>query len=374
METLKILVFNWRCWLNPKMGGAEVFAYEVTKRWVEAGHEVTLFTSKFPGCRGEEVVGGIRIVRAGGRLSVYWKAKEYFKNCFQHDFDMVVEGINTIPFFTPVYIRQPKVSLIFQLTGEVFHRVLPKPIATVAQHLEPLVYKKFYRKTVVLVLSESVKEELMRIGFFPENIFVAEPGVDSEYYTLGVKTKNPSILYLNRVVPYKNVDHLIEAFQIVKSKVPNAKLYIVGCRGTTYESDLQMLTKELGLVKAIEFHGFLSGETKRRFLQSAWVHVLPSTKEGWGISVLEAASCGTPTVAYDVVGLRDSIENDVTGLLVPFGDVDVLATAIIEIVTDERLRVQMSENAREWALQFPWDRTAKTALSALEYAMNHNIR
>lgn len=314
---------------------------------------------------------GVKVVRAGGKYSVYWKAKIYYEKYLKNDFDIVVEGINTIPFFTSTYIKKPLVGLIFQLTRDVFYKVFPKPIATLAWHAEPLVYERFYQRTVAVVLSNSVKDELIRIGFIPERVFVAEPGVDYEYYSPGVKTKYPSILYLNRVVPYKNVDHVIKAFKIVKRKIPSAKLYIVGCRGTIYESDLRRLVGRLDLLNSIEFHNFVEGEVKRRFLQTAWVHVLPSTKEGWGISVLEAASCGTPTVAYDVVGLRDSVRHGITGLLVPFNDVYALAAAITEIINDEGLRSRMSQKAREWAMQFSWERTAKTALSALEYAMNH---
>ena len=374
MESLKILWFNWRDTKNPDAGGAEVLTREIAERWVTAGHEVTLFTSEFPNCRKEEVMDGVRIVRAGGRFSVYWRAKEYYEKCSKHNFDVVVEGINTIPFFTPVYVSRPKVSLIFQLTGEVFYRILPKPIAAPARFIEPFVYKILYKKTIALVLSGSIKKELIEIGFNPERVFVAEPGVDYGYYLPGVKTEYPSILYLNRVVPYKNVDHVIRAFKMVRERVPNARLYIVGCRGTVYESGLRRLAAELGVLDSIEFHNFLVGEPKRKFLQMGWVHILPSTKEGWGISVLEAASCGTPTVAYNVAGLRDSVKNKVTGILVPFNDVGALAEATTEILADEQLRSQMSRNARKWALDFSWERTARGALSALEYAVTHDIQ
>jgi glycosyltransferase involved in cell wall biosynthesis len=354
------------------MGGAEVFTYENAKRWVKTGHEVTLFASEFPNCKKEEVVDGVRIVRAGGKYSVYWKAERCYKKRFsKENYDVVVEGINTIPFLTPIYVSEPKLSLIFQLTGEVFSKVFPKLIATPARCMEPRVYKMLYRKMGALVLSRSVKDELVKIGFMPRDVYVAEPGVDYEYYRLGVKTEYPSVLYLNRVVPYKNVDHVIKAFKMVKRKVPSAKLYIVGCRATKYEFDLKRLANRLNLVDSIEFDNFVRGELKKRFLQMAWVHVLPSTKEGWGISVVEAAACGTPTAAYDVIGLRDSVKNMETGLLVPFNNVNALTDAITEILVDEELRGRMSRRAREWAMRFSWERTAKKALSAIEYAMGY---
>jgi len=353
------------------MGGAEVFTYENAKRWVRDGHEVTLFASEFPNCKREEVVDGVRIVRAGGKYSVYWTAEKYYKKRFsKENYDILVEGINTIPFFTPIYVSEPKLSLIFQLTGKVFSKVFPKVIAAPARFMEPYMYKVLYRKIGALVLSRSVKEELVRVGYAPSHVYVAEPGVDYTYYRPGVKTDYPSVLYLNRVVPYKNVDHVINAFKKVKRGVPNAKLYIVGCRGAKYEFDLKRLASRLNLIDSIEFYNFVHGELKKRLLQMAWIHVLPSTKEGWGISVVEAAACGTPTVAYDVIGLRDSVKNMKTGLLVPLNNVSALADAITEILVDERLRGRMSLRAREWVSHFSWERTAKKALNAVEYAMD----
>jgi glycosyltransferase involved in cell wall biosynthesis len=237
--------------------------------------------------------------------------------------------------------------------------------------MEPHVYKMLYRKMAALVLSSSVKDELVKIGFMPTGVHVAEPGVDYRYYRPGVKTEYPSILYLNRMAPYKNVDHAIRAFEMVKQRVPSAKLYIVGCRGTKYESDLKRLACRLKLVDSVEFGDFVQGGLKRRFLQMAWVHVLPSTKEGWGISVLEAAACGTPTAAYDVIGLRDSVKNMETGLLVPFNNVNALTDAITEILITEELRSKMSRGAIKWAKHFSWKQTASKALSAIEYAMDH---
>jgi glycosyltransferase involved in cell wall biosynthesis len=354
------------------MGGAEVFTHEVAKRWVEAGHEVTLFTSEFPNCERQEVLDGIGVIRSGGKYSVYWKAERCYKNRFsKENYDVVVEGINTIPFFAPIYVSEPKLSLIFQLTGEVFSKVFPKPIAASARYIEPQVYKILYRKMAALVLSSSVKDELVKIGFMPGGVHVAEPGVDFEYYRPGVKTEYPSVLYFNRVAPYKNVDHLIKAFKIVKRRVPRAKLYIVGCRGTKYELDLRRFATRLNLVDSIEFDDFVQGGIKKRFLQMAWVHVLPSTKEGWGISVVEAAASGTPTAAYDVIGLRDSVKNMETGLLVPFNDVSALADAMTKILIDEGLRSRMSRRARGWAERFSWERTANRALSAVDHAIGY---
>ncbi|MEM3907266.1 MAG: glycosyltransferase family 4 protein, partial [Nitrososphaerota archaeon] len=262
--------------------------------------------------------------------------------------------------------EKPKIALIFQLTGQVFYKVIPVPLAYVARNIEPFIYKILYRDVPSIVLSQSVKEELVNIGLSEDKINVAEPGVDLELYTPGEKTEYPSVLYLNRVVPYKNVDHLVKAFRIVTNFIPNAKLFIVGCRGTKYEKYLKELVQELNLQNSVEFYSFVIGEEKRIFLQKAWVHVLPSTKEGWGISVTEAAACGTPTVAYDVTGLKDSVKSGVNGFLVPYKNINALAKSIIELLSNEELRKRMSEKAREEALKFTWDRTVAIISDLIE--------
>jgi glycosyltransferase involved in cell wall biosynthesis len=369
METLKILIFNWRDIKNPEAGGAETYIHNVARGLAKKGNEVTLFTAKFKKAKSEEEIDGIKIVRQGNKSTVYLKARTFF-NEVKSKTDLVIDSINTIPFFIPLYVNEkPKVALIFQLTGRVFYKVMPKPIACIAENIEPLVYKTLYRKVQSIVLSQSVKDELLNIGLPENSISVAEPGIDLDFYTPGEKTEYPSVLYLNRIVPYKNVDDLIKAFRIVVNIVPNSKLLIVGCRGTRYENYLKKLVHELNLSNSVKFYPFATGEKKRDFLQKAWVHVLPSTKEGWGISVTEAAACGTPTVAYNVTGLRDSVKHNVTGFLVPYKDINALAKNIVNILSDEELRREMSARAREEALKFTWDRTVTLINNTIEKAL-----
>jgi len=172
------------------------------------------------------------------------------------------------------------------------------------------------------------------------------------------------------MIPYKNPDHLIIAFKLVRQKVPDAKLWLVGFRDSRYESKPMSMVRNEVLADCTSFLPFVNGEEKARILSRAWVHVLPSVKEGWGISVLEAASCGTPTVAYKVCGLVDSVKDGETGLLVPFGEISELSNAISSLLTNEELRAKMSKAARQWALHFSWERTAEKVLEAIKRATN----
>ncbi len=350
---------------NPNAGGAELVVHENAKRWAQAGHEVTLFCRAFPGCKKKENVERIEIVRMGNGVSVYWQAFCHYRKYFRGKYDVVIDAINTIPFFIPFYVKEPKIALIFQITGKIYFRELPKLLAIFPYLLEPILFK-IYRKMPVLVLSESIRQELVSIGFSSTSITVIPPGIEHDSFEAGGKTTFPSVLYFNRLVKYKNVDDIINAVHVVKREIPEIKLFIAGCRGGKYEAHLKRLVRKLDLEKEVEFYPFLSGEAKEKLLQNAWVHVLPSLKEGWGISVLEAGACGTPTVGYVVDGLRDAVKDGETGLLVPYGDIERLAEAIKKVLQDVNLRKRLSQNSMAYAGTFRWDKSARRAEEVME--------
>lgn len=364
---MKILIFNWRDIKNPKAGGAEVVIHENAKRWVRAGHEVTILAGGFKGCKGKEKLDSIEIFRTGEWYSLYWKAKRYYNKYLKENVDVVVEAINTIPFFTPLYVHKPIISLIFQFTKDIYFKFLPRFVAYFPYYLEPFILK-LYKKCPVVVLSESIKKELITTGFDKNSVFVIEPGINHHEDLIGKrKTEYPSMLYLNRIVNYKNPDHVILAFKKVKKEIPQAKLIMAGFRSNnSYERKIKSLARELKLVEDVQFYKFVNGQEKIELLQSAWVHILPSIREGWGLSVVEAAAYGIPTVGYDVVGLRDSVRDGITGLLVPSGNINALANSIINIITDNALRNELGRNALEYARRFDWDKSSEKFLKLIE--------
>jgi len=171
------------------------------------------------------------------------------------------------------------------------------------------------------------------------------------------------VTYVGVIKKYKQLDHLITAFARVRDEVPEAELVIAGRRDHT---ELEKQARSLGLKKAVSFREDISEEEKVAILQRAWVFVTPSVKEGWGISVIEANACGTPAIAYDVPGLRDSIQNGRTGWLVPSGDIEALAATITQVLTESQLREGFCGRAREWAANFTWDRSAAAFFKLLE--------
>ena len=154
---------------------------------------------------------------------------------------------------------------------------------------------------------------------------------------------------------------------IVKKSIPNARLKIVGDGDNLPE--LKKLALSLGLEKSIDFTGFIDKEDKVKILQECHVVVNPSVKEGWGLTIIEANACGTPTVAADVPGLRDSVKNGETGLLYPYGKIEKCAEHIVKFLTDKPFRSEISKNAVDWAATFHWDNAADATLKYIEKAI-----
>ena len=353
MSKLKILVFNWRCWLNPEMGGAEVFTREILKRWAEAGHEVTLFTSNFKGGKGNEVVDGVDIIRDGGMYSVYWKAKEYYNKFFsKQDYDIVIDEINTRPFLTPKFIKKGEkiVALIHQLAREYWFYETPFPISYFGYYFFEERWLRNYRKTPTVTVSESSRKNLVDLGF--EKVFVVGEGLNFKpSKKLAEKEGYPVIVYAGRLKKAKRPDHAVKAFEIVRRAVPNAELWIIG--DGYFRDKLMSIACE-----GVRFFGSLSNEERRNLIKKAWVLVNPSVREGFGLSVVEANALGVPCVAYDVAGLRDSIIEGETGLLVKSGDVEALAEAVVQVLTSDALRIKLSEKALAYSRSFSWDEVA----------------
>ena len=360
MSKLKILVFNWRCWLNPEMGGAEVFTREILRRWAEAGHKVTLFTSSLDG-RGNEVVDGVDIIRDGGMYSVYWKAKEYYNKFFsKQDYDIVIDEINTRPFLTPKFVKKGEkiVALIHQLAREYWFYETPFLIGVLGYHFFEERWLRNYRKIPTVTVSESTRKDLAGLGF--EMVFVVGEGLNFEpLKKLGEKASSPVIVFAGRLKKAKRPDNAIEAFRIVRERIPKAELWIIG---NGYLKDKLMRVAPDG----VSFLSSASNEERRKLIKKAWVLVNPSVREGFGLNVIEANALGVPGIAYDVPGLRDSIIDGKTGLLVKSGDTEALAEAVTQVLTDDVLRARLSEEALTYSKSFSWDIVADEFMRIIE--------
>ncbi len=357
-EKMRVLIFNWRDTKHRWAGGAEAYIHEISKRWVENGIEVTVFCGNDRRNPHNQMLDGVRIIRRGGFYTVYIWAFLYYMLKFRGKFDLVIDSENGIPFFTPIFVKVPKLLLIHHVHQEVFRQYLSFPLAQIAMFLESKMMPFVYKKQKVITVSKSSKIEILKYGFSEaDNIQIINPGLDmSQFSGVSEKSNQPLFSYVGRLKPYKNIDIAIKAFAKVVRDYPYAKLQIAG----TGESlgDLKKLSIKLNLEKNVFFLGKISDKEKVGLLSKSWVMVQASMIEGWGITVIEANACGTPVIASDVNGLRDSVVDGKTGILAKPKSVDEFYKAMVIFLKDEALRKRMSKEAFLWAKNFSWDKSA----------------
>ncbi len=362
---MKILVLNWQDIRNPLGGGAEVHMHEIFRRVVGMGHSVTLYCSRFPGSLEREEIDGIQVIREGGRYLFNFHVPWRYWREFRHGgYDVVVDDINKIPFYTPWYVDKPLAGIVHHLFGRAIYLEAPVIPATYVYVAEK-VAGKVYRETPMAVVSESTRQELIGLGFPPENIEIVRGAVDSEVYKPSLEApRRPTIGHLGRLKKYKSVNHLLRAFAIVLKELPDARLTIVG--EGSFRHDLERLAQQLSIAPCVKFTGYVSQAEKVKQLQEMSVAVNCSLKEGWGLTVIEANASGVPVVASDVPGLRDSVVDEKTGLLYEYGNIEQLAQKIQLVLRDENLRNRMRCEAIRWGSSFGWEESAKEMVDFLE--------
>jgi glycosyltransferase involved in cell wall biosynthesis len=363
---MNILVLNWQDIKNPLGGGAEVHLHEIFKRVVALGHSVTLYCSSFPGSAELEEVDGLRIIREGGRnLFNFYVPRRYRSQFRKEGFDVVVDDINKIPFYTPRFVDRPLAGILHHLFGKAIFLEAPAIPASYV-YLAEKIAATVYRKTPMAVVSESTRQELIGLGFPAENIVIVHGAVNTTLYAPSPDgTKGRYLIgHVGRLKKYKSVDHLLRAFQIVLKEIPDARLTIVG--DGDFRSDLERHARQLSVADRVEFTGYLSQTEKVRHLNRMTIAVDCSAKEGWGLTVVEVNACGVPVVASDVPGLRDSVLDGKTGLLYEYGNIEQMAQKILLLLRDENLRNRMSADALAWGRSFNWDESAKKMVDFLE--------
>lgn len=355
---MNILLVNWQDRLNPQAGGAEIHLHETFGRLAAAGHQVTLLASAWPGARTREEVDGIEVHRTGTRHTFGLRAPRYYR---QHlagrGFGGVVDALNKVPSYAPVWAASPVVLLVHHLFGTTAFQQAPVVLAAATWLLErPLA--RYYADIPVQAISHSTADDLVARGMDHRHIRVIYPGVDAEFFNPGASQRaaEPVFVYLGRLQRYKRVDLVVQAFARLRARGLSATLIIAG-RGD-HERALRGLADALGVAEHVQFRGFVTEDEKRDLFRAAWANVFTSPKEGWGITSLEAAACGTPTVASNAPGLRESVRHGETGLLVAHGDVDALADALASLALQPDRVAALGRSARRFAESFTWDRTA----------------
>lgn len=295
---MRILFLSWKDTTHPFAGGAEVYTDEVTHAWVQQGHAVTWFSSSVEGQPRDEMRGGVTIVRRGSRLGVYRAAKAWYRAEGHGQFDLVIDEVNTVPFGAARWVKDaPVVALIFQVCREIWWQEMPFPIAFAGRFFLEKHWLRIYRHRPVLTISQSSKDSFAAYGL--SNVSIVPVGINDMIRPDVPKERTPTVVFVGRLASNKRPGDAIEAFALLRESVPDARLWVIGSG-----PELERLRAKTP--PGVIFHGRVDEATKRDLLARAHLLVVTSVREGWGLVVDEAAAMGTPTVAYDVAGLRDS--------------------------------------------------------------------
>ena len=357
---MHILVLTDRDWTHPQGGGTGTNLYGQVSRWLGWGHRVSVIACGYPGCARREQFGDLTIHRVGGRSTVFPRAIWAQWRGLVSDPDVTLEVVNGITFLTPLWLRTPRVTLVHHIHRDHYVREMGRAGSVAAWALETAPLKTLYGGSRFLTISEAAAEDIAALGIPRDQIDMNYLGVELDAYGPGPRADHPMLLYLGRLKRYKRIELLLDVLE----SIPEATLEMAG-EGDHREAIEHEMARR-GLAPRVLMHGHVSEEKKLALLQRAWVNMTASSAEGWCLSVMEAAACGTPSVAMAVGGLPESIEDGETGLLA--GTPEELVEKTRLIVEDHELRERLGERARERAREFTWDRTAERNLRVLEEA------
>jgi glycosyltransferase involved in cell wall biosynthesis len=358
----RIHILAWRDLDDIEAGGSEVHADQIARRWAEAGLEVVQRTSRAHGQVTDTRRNGYRVIRRAGRHTVFLDApvQELLHRAGRRD--GLLEVWNGLPFFTPLWARGRRATFIHHVHADMWRQVMTPGLARLGEALELQVAPRLYQHTRVLTPSPSSRLQIIeRLALPAANVTAVPNGVDEQFRPGGTRSPHPRIVTVGRLVVHKHVERLIGAAAVARESVPDLELVVVG---QGYDRpNIQRVVNDLDARDWVHLRGHVSDDELVDVLQSAWVIASASSDEGWGLSLTEAAACGTPAVATRIPGHVDSVRDGVTGLLV--GSEDELAQALRAVLTDADLRARLGSGALRWAESLTWDHAAVEVLRAI---------
>ena len=359
----RVDILAWRDLDDPEAGGSERHAHHVASVWAEAGLDVTMRTSEAAGQPGAAPRDGYRVVRRGGRLSVFPRTAVRGLLERRAGPDGLVEVWNGMPFFTPLWARRPHIVLLHHVHAEMWKMVLRPWHARLGELVERRIAPPVYRASRVVTLSESSRREIIAmLGLRPGRVSVVGPGVDPRFAPGGARSPHPLVVAVGRLVPVKRFDLLIEVVAEVRRVVPDLRAVIVG-EGNE-RAKLEARRHARGADSWIELPGHLDDDEVVQLYRRAWVLAATSQREGWGMTVTEAAACGTPAVVSRIAGHVDAVRHGGSGLVADVAT-EPFAAALGAVLGDPVLRARLGQGARARAEEMTWEATAARTLEAL---------
>lgn len=365
---MNILIFSWRDPKHPLAGGAEQVIHEHAKGWIRMGHTVTLFSSKFPKSKKKEMIDGVKIFRGGYQYLGVQVAAFFFYFKKRGEYDFVIDCFHGLPFFTPLYVRKPKIAVIQETAREVwFLNPLPPPlnwaVGLLGYLVEPIIFK-LYKSTQFVTGSKSAKKDVSNMGIpknkitvWPHGVIVLKPKPLLE------KEKVPTIVYLGVLSKDKGIEDAIKCFKIL-SEMGNYKFWIIGKPETkNYLQTIKRIIREKNI--KVKLFGFVSQKKKFELLAKAHILINPSVREGWGLVNIEANAMGTPVVSYNNVGLVDSVKNGISGIICNENSPESLVENVDRVIKDSKLYDKLSKSAISWSKKFNWKNSVKLSFALI---------
>lgn len=362
---LRVLYLSWRDRENPEAGGAETFTERTSEVLTQQGHEVTIFTASYPGASPRTQHGDVEVVRRGTKFSVYlhgmWHVLRHGR-----DYDVVLDVQNGVPFWSPLVSRVPVINIVHHVHRDQWSAVFGRRLAALGWFLESRVAPWVYRRTRYVTVSRSTRSELEELGVDPGRVDLVYSGNDRpsdlDRYAALERTDAPTMLFLGRLVPHKHVEQAVDILASRALSHPDLQLHVVG--GGYWEGQIAEHARARGVADRVHLHGFVEESVKHELLARAWVVVMPSHKEGWGLTIVEAGLHGTPAVAYSFAGgPSESIVHGRTGLLAD--SVGEFEDHVISLVDDPVLRRTLGRTARLYASSFDWGRAGRRLESVI---------
>ncbi|TXI32618.1 MAG: glycosyltransferase family 1 protein [Niabella sp.] len=370
---MRILILNWRSLFDPFTGGAETATFEHAKRWVK-NHDaqVTWLSPIYNKKIRSENSEGINFKYLGFvphspnffvrslRFFIFYIYVFFYCIKSRNDFDIVIDQVHGLPYLTPLYIQNKIVVYIHEVAGDIWNKMIPFPLNIIGKFLESSSLK-FYKNRPIVTVSESTKNDLIRIGIPEANIHVVNNGINAPQFQNLNSTKkgNFTILFLNRVVKMKGPERAIKILALLKKYIPDAHLDIIGKYEPAYHAELQSYASSLNVLNDIKFYGFVDEDEKFRIIRQSNVLINTSYKEGWGLVNIEANSQGVPVVAFNVEGNVDSVKNGVNGYL--SDSEDAFAKNIYKLSQEN-----LSASCIEYAQQFNWEKKSEEFWNLLQ--------
>ena len=358
----RVRVLAWRDLDDPEAGGSELHAHHIAARWAAAGLDVTVRTSAVPGEPAVVRRAGYRAVRKSGRYMVFPRTAVSGMLSERAERDALVEIWNGMPFFSPLWASGPRVVFLHHVHAEMWRMVLPAALARMGQLLERRVAPPLYRSTRVITLSESSRREIVDVlGLAPGRVSVVKPGVDPRFAPGPGRDSTPLVVAVGRLVPVKRLPMLVRILADVRRRVPELRAVIVGDGYGRHEVEASI--RAAGAEKWIELPGYVDADELVALYRRAWVLASTSQREGWGMTITEAAACGTPAVASRIAGHADAITHGTSGLLA--ADETAMADALVAVLSDRLLRERLRRGALARAGTLTWEATAAGTLAAV---------